>query len=43
MVKQIQTICRLLPTSCFSVFDHFEGLARKGLSANYIFVNVLDS
>ena len=34
MVKQTQTIrvnLRLLPTNCLSVFDHFVGLAFKGL------------
>ena len=31
MVKQPQKICRLFPTNCLSVFDHFEGLAIKGL------------
>ena len=30
-VKHTQTICRLLPTNCLSVFDHFVGLVRKGL------------
>ena len=29
MVKQTQTIHRLLPTNCLSVFDHFVGLALK--------------
>ena len=29
MVKHTQTICRLLPTNCVSVFDHFGGLALK--------------
>ena len=28
MVKHTQTIRRLLPTNCLSVFDHFVGLAR---------------
>ena len=32
MVKHTQTIYRLLQTSCLSVFDHFVGLAIKGLS-----------
>ena len=32
MVKHTQTICRLLPTNCLSVFDHFVGLALKELS-----------
>ena len=31
MVKRTQTIRRLLPTKCLSVFDHFMGLAFKGL------------
>ena len=31
MVKHAQTIRRLLPTNCLSVFDHFVGLALKGL------------
>ena len=31
MVKHTQTIRRKLPTNCLSVFDHFVGLALKGL------------
>ena len=31
MVKHTQTILRQQPTNCLSVFDHFVGLARKGL------------
>ena len=31
MVKQTQTICRLLLTNCLSVFDHFVELALKEL------------
>ena len=31
MVKHTQTICRLLPTNCLSVFNHFVSLALKGL------------
>ena len=31
MVKHTQTIGRLLPTICLSVFDHFMGLALKGV------------
>ena len=31
MVKHTQTIRRLLPTNCLSVFDYFMGLALKGL------------
>ena len=33
MVKHTQAICWLLPTNCSSVFDHFAGLALKGLTA----------
>ena len=29
MVKHTQTISRLLPTKCLSVFGHFVGLAKK--------------
>ena len=32
MVKHTQTIHQLLPTNCLSVFDHFVGLALKGLN-----------
>ena len=32
MVKHNQTIRRRQPTRCFSEFDHFVGLAVKGLS-----------
>ena len=32
MVKHTQTIRRELPTNCLSVFDHFVGLALKGLN-----------
>ena len=32
MVKHTQTIRRLLPTNCLSVFDHFVGLALKELT-----------
>ena len=31
MVKHTQTIRRLLPMNCLSVFDYFVGLALKGL------------
>ena len=34
MVKHTQIICRLLPTNCLSVFDHFMGLALNELNAN---------
>ena len=33
MVKHTQTIRRLLPTNCLSVFDHFVGLTLKGLTS----------
>ena len=32
MVKHTQTIHRMLPTNCLSVFDHFVGLAVKELT-----------
>ena len=32
MVKHTQIIRRQQPTNCLSVFDHFVGLALKGLS-----------
>ena len=32
MVKHTQTIRRLMPTNCLIVFDHFVGLALKGLT-----------
>ena len=32
MAKHTQTIPRQQPTNCLSVFDHFAGLAFKGLS-----------
>ena len=48
MVKKIQTIRWENATSCLSVFDHFVGLALKGLSAleelssaSYSFLNPL--
>ena len=33
IVKHTQTIRRLLPTNCLSVFDHFVGFALTGLKA----------
>ena len=36
MVKHTQTIRRLLPTNCLSVFDHFVGLVLKGLKKNKV-------
>ena len=35
IVKHTQTIHRLSPTNCLSVFDHFVGLALKGLKLNF--------
>ena len=35
MAKQTQAIVGNLPTNCLSVFDHFMGLALKGLNENY--------
>ena len=32
MAKHTQTIRRLWPTNCLSVFDHFAGLVLKGLT-----------
>ena len=34
MVKHTQTICWVLETNCFSVFDHFVRLALEGLTMN---------
>ena len=31
MAKHTQTICQQKATNCFSVFDHFVGLALKGI------------
>ena len=31
MVKHTQAVRQLFPTNCLSVFDHFLGLALKGL------------
>ena len=36
MVKHTQTIARLLPTNCLSVFDHFVGLVLKGLKTDVL-------
>ena len=36
MVKHTETIHRLLPTNCFSVFDHFVGLALRGLKILFL-------
>ena len=43
MVKLTQTIRRLMPTNCLSVFDHFAGLVVKGLlTFQKIFRKLLD-
>ena len=34
MVKHTQTIRRLLPTNCLSVFDQFVGMTLKGLMSH---------
>ena len=41
IVKNIQIIHRLLPTNCLGVFDHFVGLALKGLGLNFIWLAVV--
>ena len=33
ILRHTQTICRLLPTNYLSMFDHFVGLALKGLTS----------
>ena len=33
MVKHTQTICRLLPTNCLSMLDHFVGFALIGVKS----------
>ena len=38
MVKRTQAICQQEPTNCLSMFDHFVGLALKGLSS----VSIID-
>ena len=40
MVKHTQAICRHKPTNYLSVFDHFVGLALKGLNQIVIFSKV---
>ena len=35
MVKHTQAICPLQSTNCLSVFDHFVGLALKGLTFDF--------
>ena len=37
MVKRTQTVRRLLPTICLNVFDHFVGLALKGIMLQGIY------
>ena len=36
MVKHTQTIRWQKPTNCLSVFDHFAGLALKGLRSQFL-------
>ena len=36
MAKHTYRICRLLPANCFSVFDHFMGLALERLTSSCI-------
>ena len=43
MVKHTQTIRRLLPTNCLSVFDHFVGSGLKGLRKKIIKINTIIS
>ena len=43
MVKHSQTIHWLLPKNCLSVFDHFWGLALKGLIKYYILCNFVET
>ena len=40
MVKHTQTICRQEPTNRLSVFDHFVGLAPKGLKKDAYCTNM---
>ena len=39
MVEHNETISRLLPTNCLSVFDHFVRLALQGLTATKILMS----
>ena len=41
MVKHTQTICRLLPTNCLSVFKISARLARKGLTSPWACIECL--
>ena len=41
MAKHTQTICRLLPENYLNVFDHFVGLALKGLNHRLVLYNNL--
>ena len=34
-IKHTQTVCRQKPTNCLSLFDHFVGLALKGLMMSF--------
>ena len=41
MIKHTQIILWLLPTNCFSVFDHFERLALKGLRSLIDYISLM--
>ena len=43
MIKHTQTIRRLLPTNCLSVFDHFVGLAVKQLNLKSNNIEVINN
>ena len=40
MIKHTQTIGRQKPANCLSVFDHFVGLALKGLRHKFLIQNI---
>ena len=40
MFKYTQAICRLLPTYCLGVFDHFVGLTLEGLKLWQIWLSL---
>ena len=42
MVKHTQTIRRQKPTNCLSVFNHFVGLALKGLRYQFMGLIMID-
>ena len=41
MLKNTPTVRRLVPTNCLSVFDHFVGLALKGLKKNKVLLRII--